>query len=103
MQAQLASGKQSETVGGKPKRATGDPVIYIIGIDDKTGDVHDVSNTDVLDWWNQIVAKFEHTPPEMIRHMETPTDGGAALSSLGTTNLLAPLIRNVASRLTRAV
>ena len=41
--------------------------MYIVGIDEKTGKVHDVSDTDVLDWWNQIVPQPDHMPPELVQ------------------------------------
>jgi hypothetical protein len=59
-------------LAGSLNRAGGDPVIYIIGIDEKTGDIQDVSDTDVLTWWGQITPKFDQTPPEMVRHISVP-------------------------------
>lgn len=44
-------------------RAGGDPVIYIIGIDEDTGEVFDVTGTEVSDWWNQITPKFDQMAP----------------------------------------
>lgn len=61
--------QKARQLAGSLNRAGGDPVVYIIGIDEKTGAVHDVSGTDILDWWNQIVPQFDHTPPELVRHL----------------------------------
>jgi hypothetical protein len=61
--------KKARQLAGSLNRAGGDPVIYIIGIDEKTGEVHDVSGIDILDWWSQIVPQFDHTPPELVRHL----------------------------------
>ncbi|BCW84095.1 hypothetical protein NicSoilE8_17680 [Arthrobacter sp. NicSoilE8] len=63
---------KARQLAGSLNRAGGDPVIYIIGIDEKTAEVFDVSSTDVLDWWGQITPRFDHTPPEMIRHIAVP-------------------------------
>ncbi|WP_104091811.1 hypothetical protein [Arthrobacter sp. GMC3] len=66
--------KKARQLAGSLNRAAGDPVIYIIGLDDKTGVITDVSGTDVLDWWTQIRPKFDQTPPELARHMDVVVD-----------------------------
>ncbi|SDW89712.1 hypothetical protein SAMN04487912_105280 [Arthrobacter sp. cf158] len=60
---------KARQLAGSLNRAGGDPVIYIIGIDEDSGQIFDVSGTDVLDWWNQIGPQFDQTGPELIRHM----------------------------------
>lgn len=60
---------KARQLAGSLNRAGGDPVIYIIGIDEKTGEVFDVSGTDVLDWWAQMTPQFDQLPPEMVRHV----------------------------------
>jgi hypothetical protein len=52
---------KARQLAGSLNRAGGDPVVYIIGIDEKTGDVHDISGTDVLDWSGQY--KKDGRPP----------------------------------------
>ncbi|WP_247046260.1 ATP-binding protein [Arthrobacter rhizosphaerae] len=83
---------KARQLAGSLNRAGGDPVIYIIGIDDKTGGVHDVSDTDILDWWNQIVAKFEHTPPELIRHIDVQVGEGEHVVALAISSDRAPYV-----------
>lgn len=63
---------KARQLAGSLNRAGGDPVIYIIGIDEKTGAVHDISGTDVLAWWGQMTPKFDQLPPEMVRHISVP-------------------------------
>lgn len=63
---------KARQLAGSLNRAGGDPVVYIIGIDEKTGDVHDISGTDVLDWWGQMTPKFDQLPPEIVRHISVP-------------------------------
>lgn len=64
--------KKARQLAGSLNRAGGGPVICIIGIDEETAGVHDISGTDVADWWNQITPKFDQMPPEMIRHILVP-------------------------------
>lgn len=83
---------KARQLAGSLNRAGGDPVMYIIGIDDTTGDVHDISDTDILDWWNQIVAKFEHTPPEMIRHIDVQVGEGEHVVAVVISSDRAPYV-----------
>jgi hypothetical protein len=83
---------KARQLAGSLNRAGGDPVVYIIGIDDKTGGVHDVSDTDVLDWWNQIVGKFDHTPPEMIRHVDVQVSEGEHVVGVAIASDRAPYV-----------
>lgn len=83
---------KARQLAGSLNRAGGDAVVYIIGIDDKTGGVHDVSDTDVLDWWNQIVGKFDHTPPEMIRHIDVQVGDGEHVVAVAISSDRAPYV-----------
>ncbi|MGM9474694.1 hypothetical protein ACS5PJ_22205 [Pseudarthrobacter sp. YS3] len=87
---------KARQLAGSLNRAGGDPVIYIIGIDEKTGAVHDVSDTDILDWWNQIVPQFDHTPPELIRHLNVQIgEGGEHVVAVAVASDRAPYVVKV--------
>lgn len=58
-----------------------EPAGHIIGIDEKTGEVHDISGTDVLDWWGQMTAKFNQLPPERVRHISVWVGAGLKMKS----------------------
>lgn len=80
-------------LAGSLNRAGGDPVIYIIGIDEATGEIFDVSATEVADWWGQIMPKFDQTPPEMVRHMPVPVgDGGSQVVAVAFASDRAPYV-----------
>lgn len=77
---------KARQLAGSLNRAAGDPVIYVIGIDEKDGSIYDTSDTDILNWWNQIVGQFDQVPAEMVRHIDVPISAtesvvGIALSS----------------------
>jgi hypothetical protein len=85
--------QKARQLAGSLNRAGGDPVIYIIGIDEKTGKVHDVSDTDILDWWSQIVPQFDHTPPELVRHLNVQVgDGGEHVVAIAVSSDRAPYV-----------
>lgn len=85
--------QKARQLAGSLNRAGGDPVIYIIGIDEKTGKVHDVSDTDILDWWSQIVPQFDHTPPELVRHLNVQVgDDGEHVVAVAVASDRAPYV-----------
>jgi hypothetical protein len=85
--------KKARQLAGSLNRAGGDPVIYIIGIDEDTGEVHDVSGTEVADWWNQITPKFDQLPPEMVRHISVPVgDNGEHVIAVAFASDRAPYV-----------
>jgi hypothetical protein len=73
-------------------RAGGEPVIYIIGIDEDSGEIFDVTGTEVSDWWNQITPKFDQRPPEMIRHMTVPIEDGKSVVAVAFASDRAPYV-----------
>ncbi|WP_350269033.1 hypothetical protein AAFP32_10095 [Brevibacterium sp. CBA3109] len=79
------SNNKARQLAGSLNRAAGDAVIYVIGIDEKDGSIHDTSDTDILDWWSQIVGQFDQVPAEMVRHIDVPISNesvvGIAFSS----------------------
>jgi hypothetical protein len=84
---------KARQLAGSLNRAGGDPVIYIIGIDEKTGAVHDISKTDVLEWWAQMTPKFDQLPPEMVRHMSVPVgEGGEHVMAVAFASDRAPYL-----------
>ncbi|WP_341942335.1 ATP-binding protein [Microbacterium sp. LWH10-1.2] len=50
-------------------QARGDHIIYVIGVDDKTGIVHPLDGTDPATWWAQFEARFDEVAPELVRHV----------------------------------
>ncbi|WP_459384538.1 hypothetical protein [Arthrobacter humicola] len=84
---------KARQLAGSLNRAGGDPVIYIIGIDEKTGAVHDISGTDVLEWWGQMTPKFDQLPPEMVRHISVPVgEGGEHVMAVAFASDRAPYL-----------
>jgi hypothetical protein len=61
--------------------------------DEKTGDIHNVSDTDILDWWSQIVPQFDHTPPELVRHLNVQVgEDGEHVVALAVSSDRAPYV-----------
>lgn len=86
------SDNKARQLAGSLNRAAGDPVIYVIGIDEKDGSIHDTSDTDILDWWNQIVGQFDQVPAEMIRHIDVPISATESVVGIAFSSDRAPYL-----------
>lgn len=85
--------KKARQLAASLNRAGGNPVIYIIGIDEKTAEVFDISGTEVADWWGQITPKFDQMPPEMIRHILVPVgENGEQVMAVAFASDRAPYV-----------
>lgn len=86
------SDNKARQLAGSLNRAAGDPVIYVIGIDEKDGSIHDTSDTDILDWWNQIVGQFDQVPAEMVRHIDVPINATESVVGIAFSSDRAPYL-----------
>ena len=50
-------------------RANGEPLIYVIGVDDKDGSVHALDDTDPAMWWQQMQKSFDDATPDLTSHL----------------------------------
>ena len=50
-------------------RARGADLIWIIGFDEDTGQVHDPGDNDPAEWWAQMSSSFDEVAPDLVRHM----------------------------------
>jgi hypothetical protein len=60
---------KARQLAGLANRAAGEPVVLIVGFDDRSGAVVDPGPTDPADWWQAMVGQFDQTPLDMVRHM----------------------------------
>jgi hypothetical protein len=60
---------KARQLAGFANRAAGEPVVLIVGFDDRSGAVVDPGPTDPADWWQGMVGQFDQTPLDMLRHM----------------------------------
>lgn len=66
--------------------------------------MHDISGTDILDWWGQMTPKFDQLPPEMVRHISVPVGENGehvvavAFASDRTPYLVKTAVRTQASK-----
>ena len=56
-------------LAGAANHAAGDPVIWVVGIDESTGAIHARGPQDPADWWAACSSRFDQTPPDLEHHM----------------------------------
>ena len=61
--------EKARQLAAAANQAQGDHVIYVIGVDDRTGEIHPLGNTDPATWWAQFEARFDEVAPELMRHI----------------------------------
>lgn len=74
--------QKARQLAGAANRARGNDLIYIIGLDEKTGLVHSTAGKDVASWWSQMSARFDQMGPDMVRHINVPTGNGEAVTAV---------------------
>ncbi len=60
--------KAPRQLAGSANRAAGEPIIWIIGVDEDTGQVHARGADDPANWWAQVGKRFDQTPPDLLHH-----------------------------------
>lgn len=89
---ELPEPSKARQLGGAANRGRGAPLIYIIGLDEKTGTVHPNGGTDVASWWSQMSARFDQLPPEMVRHLNIPVGLGESVTAIQFATDRAPYV-----------
>lgn len=84
--------EKARQLAGSLNRAGGDPVIYIIGIDERTAKVSEVSDVDIADWWSQMSSRFDQTAPEMVRHIPVAVGDGETVTAVAFSSDRAPYV-----------
>jgi hypothetical protein len=79
-------------LAGLANRAAGEPIIYIVGVHDKTGQVTDPGPTDPNDWWAGMRGQFDQTPPDIIVHMQVFVEAGEAVHAYAFDTSRAPYV-----------
>jgi len=86
---------KARQLAGAANKANGDYVIYIIGVDEKTGQIVDHSEFDSADWWAQTSSQFDEVPPDLNRHFAVSVAPGEAVTALLFTTDRAPYLVKV--------
>jgi len=73
---------KARQLAGAANRANGNPLIYVIGIDERTGLTLPLTATDTADWWSQMSSRFDAIAPDLLSHIHVPLGVGDAVTAL---------------------
>jgi hypothetical protein len=71
--------------------ARGEPIIWLIGVDEKTHQVTRPRDTDPADWWAVMSKRFDEVSPDLL-HTTVHIDEGKAVDALAFTTDQAPYV-----------
>lgn len=67
--------KAARRIGGHANCARGEPILWLIGIDEANGNVPGADQNEFADWFAQVQSQFvENVAPELITHVNVPVD-----------------------------
>jgi hypothetical protein len=72
--------------------ALGEPILWIVGVDQKTGDIHECSQ-DLANWWPAVQAHFDGPAPELVDHV-LDIEGRAVVAICFTTEARPFVVRS---------
>jgi hypothetical protein len=87
--------KAARRIAGHANAAGGDLILWIIGLDEKTG-VVGADGMNVADWYSQVKAEFNQLPPELSLDLNVPVKGGAVVALLFETDRAPYVVKNPA-------
>jgi hypothetical protein len=86
--------EKARQLAGAANRARGNPMVYVVGLDEKTGKIHRTGETDVAVWWAQMASRFDQLPPELVRHLNVPVGSGESVTAILFATDRAPYVVN---------
>ncbi len=73
---------KARQLAGAANQANGDHLIYVIGIDERTGIAYAPTGTDPATWWNQVESAFDEVAPDLVRHLNIQVSDGEHVTAL---------------------
>lgn len=74
--------EKARQLAGAGNRAAGSEIIWIVGVDDKTGKVLQTTHTDVAKWWPQMQKPFDGPTPELLCQKKVDVANGESVMAL---------------------
>ncbi|SDN46790.1 hypothetical protein [Geodermatophilus sp. DSM 45219] len=79
-------------LAGLCNKAAGEPVVYIIGVHDRTGAIMDPGPVDPADWWAGMRGQFDQTPPDVLTHLSIAVGDGEFVHAWAFDTSRAPFV-----------
>ncbi len=90
-----AEHKTARQIAGHVNAAGGEPVLWVIGLDEKGRTFGSTSGTEPADWWSSVRRHFVEVAPDLT-FLRVPVGGGADVLALQFTSDRAPYVVGVA-------
>src|SRR5438874_11282477 len=74
--------KAARRLAGHANAAQGEPILWIIGADEKTGSVVGVPTGDLDAWYRAVAACFDEIAPSMLLGLAVPFNGTTVMGLL---------------------
>ncbi len=82
--------KAARIIAGHANQARGDWIMWLVGVDEKTGDIHPTTPPDLAEWWPTVKSSFASEPPAMMHlHID---DGQKAFTAVVFETHAAPYL-----------
>jgi hypothetical protein len=62
--------------------AHGEPILWIVGIDEKAASVTGAEDKELSEWWQRVQRQFDLVWPELLHHLVVPIEAGSAVVAL---------------------
>lgn len=89
--------KIARRIAGHANAAGGEPILWIIGLDEKSKSVTGASGADLENWWPQVKSYFPNQfAPELLKDLAVPVDNTSVVALLMATDRAPYLVKNPA-------
>ncbi len=69
-------------LAGHANKARGEPILWLIGLDENTHTLTQPRPVEVADWWAAVASRFDPPAPELEHHLVIPVGEGQAATAL---------------------
>lgn len=73
-------------IAGHANAARGEPILWLIGVDQKGGQITGAPGRELADWWPQVRSRFDGLAPHLVRDLAVPYDGKTVVALLFETD-----------------
>ena len=85
--------KAARRIAGHANAAYGEPILWVIGVDEKKGAVG-VNNEELANWSAQVRAEFDELAPEILGDLNVPVKGKTVVALLFDTDRAPYVVKN---------
>lgn len=89
--------RMARRLAGHCNAARGEPVLWIIGIDEKGGKVVGAERKDIVEWLHAVRLHFDSVPPDLEKDMVVPVEDTSVVAMLFDTSRAPYVVKNPAN------